>query len=60
MKLSGLFDWMTGRAAKQERAERNEQARGELKANAEKALDMKKGAGGPNIPPHPRGHAAVE
>ena len=56
MKLSGIFDWLTGRAAKQAR---NEEARAELKSNAEKALNLKKLADEPQIPPHQTAHEGM-
>ena len=59
MKLSDVLGWVTGRAGAKAQAVKNEEARAELKANAEKALNLKKLADEPKIPPHQTSHEGM-
>ena len=61
MPLAGLMDWVRSKfGAKGARNEANDRARADLKANAEKALAMKREAGvGANIPPHQTAHEGM-
>lgn len=62
MPLAGLMDWVRSKfgAGESARNEANERARNELKANAEKALAMKREAGaGTHIPPHQTAHEGM-
>lgn len=62
MPLAGLMDWVRSKFVAQDGAqnEASDRARNELKANAEKALAMKRQAGpGANIPPHQTAHEGM-
>ncbi len=62
MPLAGLMDWVRSKFGAGDRTpnEANDRARNELKANAEKALAMKRESGvGAAIPPHQTAHEGM-